>query len=84
MNVWDVQQTFVKQEANDRRTFMTNRMGGDLSANTGRKEKWTDGVAAMKSILEGYETLPKQELITMLAPQAVGSRRKQQKCYDYL
>ena len=46
---------------------MTNRMGGDLSVNTGRKEKWTDGVAAMKSILEGYETLPKQELITMLA-----------------
>ena len=67
MNVWDVQQTFVKQEADARRTFMTNRMGGDLSANTGRKEKWTDGVAAMKSILEGYETLPKQELITMLA-----------------
>ena len=68
MKVWDVQQkTFVKQEADARRIFMTNRTGGDLSANTGRKEKWTDGVAAIKSILEGYETLPKQELITMLA-----------------
>ena len=66
-NVWEMQELFVKQEADSRRIFQTNRIGSDLSSNTTRKEQWKDRVAAIKFILEGYDTLPKVELIKMLA-----------------
>lgn len=66
-NVWEIQDIFVKQEAEARRTFMSNRMGSDLCSNTGRKERSKDGRAAIKLILQGYDTVPKIDLLRMLA-----------------
>ena len=66
-NVWEIQELFVKQEADSRRVFQSNRRGSDLSSNTTRRQKVKDKCAAVKFILEGYNTMPKKELIQMLA-----------------
>ena len=66
-NVWEIQELFVKQEAESRRVFQSNRRGSDLSSNTTRRQKVKDKCAAVKFILEGYNTMPKKELIQMLA-----------------
>ena len=65
--MWIVQGLFVKQEANARRSFMSNQRGSDLTTNTGRKERSRDRRAALQFILSGYDAMPKQDLITMLA-----------------
>ena len=58
---------FVKQEADSRRVFQSNKRGSDLSSNTTRRQQVKDKCAAVKFILEGYTTTPKKELIRMLA-----------------
>ena len=66
-NVWIVQDLFVKQDADARRTFVSNSTGQDNSNNTGRRHKSLDNRARIKFILSGYDTMPKNDLITMLA-----------------
>ena len=66
-NIWAIQELFVKQEADARRTFLSNSAGQDCSNNTGRKEKSLDYRAKIMFILDSYDTMPKHDLITMLA-----------------
>ena len=66
-NIWAIQELFVKQEANARRSFLSNAVGQDTSANTGRKERSLDGRTRIKFLLGGYDTMSKKDLILMLA-----------------
>ena len=62
-----VQELFSNQEAETRRSFLTNSVGQDKSTNTGRKEKSLDGRMRIKFILGGYYRMPKEDTLTMLA-----------------
>ena len=66
-NVWAVQELFVKQESDARRAFLSNSTGQDCRNNTGRKEKSLDNRAKIKFIIDAYDTMPKDDLIRMLA-----------------
>ena len=57
----------MKQEANARRSFLSNAVGQDTSTNTGRKERSLDGRTRIKFLLGGYDTMSKKDLILMLA-----------------
>ena len=58
-NIWAIQELFVKQEANARRSFLSNAVGQDTSANTGRKERSLDGRTRIEFLLGGYDTMSK-------------------------
>ena len=66
-NVWIMQDLFVKQDADSRRTFLSNSAGQDRSNDTGKKHKSLDKRARIQFILNGYDAMPKNDLITMLA-----------------
>ena len=50
-----------------RRAFLSNSTGQDCRNNTGRKEKSLDNRAKIKFIIDAYDTMPKDDLIRMLA-----------------
>ena len=66
-NVWIMQDLFVKQDADSRRIFLSNSAGQDRSNDTGKKHKSLDKRARIQFILNGYDAMPKNDLITMLA-----------------
>ena len=66
-NVWSVQESFIKTEADTRRSFMANAAGQDLNSNSGRRKQSLDFRARIRFIVNGYETATKADYLSMIA-----------------
>ena len=56
-NVWSIQELFKKQEAEARRSFLSNVTGHDMHANSGRKQRSLDSRQRIKFVFEAFETM---------------------------
>ena len=66
-NVCSVQESFIKTEADTRRSFMANAAGQDLNSNSGRRKQSLDFRARIRFIVNGYETATKADYLSMIA-----------------
>ena len=66
-NVWIIQELFVEQEADNRRTFLLSSIDKDRCNNSGSRHKSLTNRVKIKFILSGYDTRPKSDLVIMLA-----------------
>ena len=66
-NVWKIHELFRSTEADTRRSFMSNALGKDKSTNSGRKQKFLDGLGRLKFVAESYDTIPNSDYIRMIA-----------------
>jgi len=67
LNVWHIQDQFVKQDADARRAFLSNSVGQDMADNTGRKQRAKDAKQRVKLVVEAFATMPKTDYLKMLA-----------------
>ena len=66
-NVWHIQENFIKQDAEARRSFLSNAVGQDMRTNTGRKQKSLDSRGRVKFVIEAFESMPRSDYLSMLA-----------------
>ena len=66
-NVWIVQETLVKRDAEARRNFMSNAVGQDLHHNTGGRQRSLDARERLKFVVDGFDAMPRSDYISILA-----------------
>ena len=66
-NVWSKLSLVKSQEADTRRSFLSNAVGKDLCDNTGRRQKTKDSKERIKWLIDHFSSTPDQEYILTMA-----------------
>ena len=66
-NVWHIQELFVKQDAEARRSYLSNAVGQDLHNNTGRKQRSLDARHRIKFVLDNFENMTISDYVSTIA-----------------